>query len=226
MKTYWCKCAYNKNFGDVLGPYLVEKLTSHKVEWCKASESEIVVVGSIGEHLPKQYSGIVAGIGLGKHNTKLDLSKANVLALRGPLTFLYSKTEQNPVLADPGLLASEFVDDVKKEHSVGTILHYGDKFNKPEGYVIDVTQPIETVIKEAAKCEKIITSSLHGLILADSLNIPRKWIRYPRVQGSGFKFYDYSLSLGMHIKPNEWMEAPATLVESKKQQLKEVFKCL
>lgn len=226
MKTYWSKCAYNKNFGDQLGPYLIKKYTGHEAQWVPAAESKIVVVGSIAEHLPPNYSGVIAGIGLGNKTTKKDFSKANVLALRGPLTDLRVATEQIPVLADPGLLAADFAEQQEKEHSVGVILHYADRWNSISGHQIKITDPIETVINEAAKCKQIVTSSLHGLILADSLGLPRKWVRYPRIQGEGFKFYDYSLSLGMHIKPNEWMVAPQKLVETKKRQLREMLQCL
>ena len=226
MKTYWSKCAYNKNFGDQLGPYILEKYTGHKPVWTKAHESKIVVVGSIAEHLPEQYKGIVAGIGLASKTTKKDFSKANVLALRGPLTDLRVISNQIPILADPGLLASEFVEEQEKEHNVGVILHYADRSNQIPGHQIKTTDPIETVIEQAAKCKQIVSSSLHGIILADSLGIPRKWVKYARIQGEGFKFYDYSLSLGLHIKPNEWVLAPQKVVETKKRELKEMFQCL
>jgi len=226
MKTYWSQCANNKNFGDNLTPFLLSHMTRHTPLYAPLSDAEIVLVGSIGEKVPEAYNGIVAGIGTAYHSTKINLNKANVLALRGPLTFLHCATDQNPVLADPGLLISDFVDSTEKQYEVGTILHYADNYNKPEGHVINVTDPVDVIINEIAKCETIISSSLHGLIAADALNIPRKWVKFPNSQGQGFKFYDYSLTLGMHIKPNVWMQAPKELIKSKQQQLREVFQCL
>ena len=68
--------------------------------------------------------------------------------------------------------------------------------------VIDVQrQPIE-VIADVDKCEYILSSSLHGVIAADSLGIPNAWILLSdKVLGSGFKFYDYASAFGMKYEP-------------------------
>lgn len=231
MKIYHSTCAYNKNFGDILAPYIVNKLTNHKVEWSKVEHSEAVIIGSIMEHLPKKYKGIVAGIGSARSSTRKDLREANVLALRGELTKQHVITNNtNIILADPGLLAPKVVNiaNIRKQYDVGVILHYADKNFKPEPqhHVIDITSGIENVIIEAAKCEKIITSSLHGLILADSLGLEKKWVLYDRVQGRGFKFKDYSTSVKQNINPNVWGKVSTNIVEEKQGQLLEMFKCL
>lgn len=231
MKIYHSTCAYNKNFGDILGPYIVEKLTTHNVEFAKAGDSDAVIVGSIMEHLPRNYNGIVAGIGAARNSTRRDLRQAKVLALRGELTKHHIRTvDRNILLADPGLIAPNVVDvsNVDKKHDIGVILHYADRNFKPEAHhhVIDITSGIENVITEAAKCERIITSSLHGLILADSLGIKRKWVLYDRVQGGGFKFRDYGTSIKQNIMPNVWLKANFNIVEEKQGKLLEMFKCL
>jgi pyruvyltransferase len=229
MKIYHSKCAGNKNFGDILGPYIIEKLTTHNVEWVEAENSEAVIIGSIMEHLPAQYKGIVSGIGCARHSTKKDLTQAKVLALRGEHTLKNVKTSQsNILLADPGLLAPYVVDvsQVEKEHNVGVILHYADKENNKNHHVIDITSGIENIIIEASKCEKIITSSLHGLILADSLGLERKWVKYSKVQGGGFKFKDYGTSIKQNIQPDIWMKADINIITEKQKQLLEIFKCL
>lgn len=40
-------------------------------------------------------------------------------------------------------------------------------------------------------CKYIISSSLHGLICADSICIPNRWIKLSELLGSDFKFHDY-----------------------------------
>lgn len=229
MKIYHSTCAYNKNFGDILGPYIIEKLYNKKTTHTIAEESEAVIIGSILEHLPKQYKGIVAGIGAARKTTIKDLTKAKIIALRGELTLKNNvKTNQkNIILADPGLLAPKIVniENIKKEYKTGLILHYADRNNKPKKHqhIIDITSGIENIIVEAAKCEKIETSSLHGLILADSLKIERKWLLYDNVQGAGYKFLDYSTSIKTNIEPNKWLKADEIIIEEKQQQLIEAF---
>ena len=53
-----------------------------------------------------------------------------------------------------------------------------------------------------ASCECIISSSLHGLIIADSYCVPNKRVILTnRVSGDGFKFHDYYSSFGLTDKP-------------------------
>jgi pyruvyltransferase len=231
MKIYHWSGAHNKNFGDILGPYLVKKLTEHNVEWAKPENSDAVIIGSIMEHLPQQYKGTVAGIGIASSNTKKDLTQAKVLAVRGKFTLNNIQTvDKNIILGDPGLLApiAYNVDNVSKEYKYGMILHYNDKQNQPkENYnVIDIKSGIENIITEAAKCEKIITSSLHGLILADSLFLPRKWLSFNKIQRKGLKFSDYASSIDMPIYKNTWQTADTKIIKQKQQQLLEMLECL
>ena len=58
------------------------------------------------------------------------------------------------------------------------------------------------VIHEIAKCEHILSSSLHGLVVADALGIPNGWIKLSdRVVGDGFKFKDYGTAIKRKHSP-------------------------
>ena len=231
MKTvYWCRCAAGKNFGDLLGFRLAEHVAGRPLEWAPAETADAVLVGSILELLPDRYAGTVAGIGSARASTRRDLTNARVIALRGPLTRQQVKLfGPEPVLADPGLLAETFLTEPRTEtREIGAIAHYADHTFKPEpgALVIDVTAPLETVVQQAASCGRIQTSSLHGIILADALGIPRRWDTYPKVQGGGHKHRDYAASLGQTITPGAWATAPADLVAEKKHQLREALACM
>lgn len=114
-------------------------------------------------------------------------------------------------LADPGILSSQIVKPSEKKYSLGIIPHFLDKneeiFEKmlqhyPNSILIDVQEEPKKVLEKISKCEHIISTSLHGLIAADSYAIPNCWCEISdRVQGNGFKFHDYFSSFGTDRQP-------------------------
>lgn len=159
------------------------------------------------------------GTGFIKYNTQKDnkfrFRNIKILSLRGNL----SKNRVERVLGkdlniptgDGGLLVDRWIgENPPKKYRIGIIPHYKEKDspivsemknNYSDSVIIDLgKKPIE-VVKEIASCETILSSSLHGLIVADSFHIPNKHILlYPygeRIQGDGFKFADYYSSYGL-----------------------------
>jgi len=109
------------------------------------------------------------------------------------------------VTGDPGLLASRLViEKPVKEYALGLIPHLSDlnsvifyeiyKKYAPFCIIINVQDPPRKVLREMARCERIVSSSLHGLIVADSLNIPNLWVynayKWNKSE-SRFKYDDY-----------------------------------
>jgi hypothetical protein len=82
--------------------------------------------------------------------------------------------------------------------------------------------PIEMVY-DAAHCERIVSSSLHGLILADALGIPTMWDPWPTDHASGFKFRDYASAYGERIEPYRWRVADQTQVGMKQAALRKAM---
>jgi pyruvyltransferase len=114
------------------------------------------------------------------------------------------------MLGDPGLLAADLIDDPEPEkiYDLGIVPHWSDRIleQRPEFYsskwdtkVILADRPAMEVITDISHCHKIVTSSLHGMILADSFGIPRRLELVPDwdpSQGGDFKFRDYGESVG------------------------------
>lgn len=117
-------------------------------------------------------------------------------------------------LADGGLLAERWVGNVEKKYEIGIIPHFKEQqshiINKLLHFysgstLIDLRQAPMEVVKHIAQCKVILSSSLHGLIVADSYHIPNKHIMLydfgEKMLGDGFKFADYYSSYNMEDNP-------------------------
>lgn len=213
------------NFGDILTPIILERLAQIKAEHVEPKDAELIGIGSYLEIIPKNYKGIIWGTGKMFGETKINLSKMNILALRGYLTFKGSKAHCN-TFGDPGLLVRYIAPHSKhKKYPIGIISHWNDKsLNDLEGHHIKITDNVDDIIYQTSECEKIISSSLHGLILADSLGIPRMWKKVDSNPGDGFKFRDYQSAYGDKIIPDKWYKVDSNKVEEKCNFLLEKLK--
>jgi len=116
------------------------------------------------------------------------------------------------VTADPGLLAPLLLKEMpEKKYTLGIIPHVAEREmeeykvinSKVNGSVIiDLTEKPEKVLKQIASCEAVISTSLHGLIFADSFGIPSRWCEMTdKILGKGFKYRDYYSAFGVTEKP-------------------------
>lgn len=182
-------------------------------------------------------------------------NNVNFRALRGELSKKRVEKIINKKLdiptGDGGLLAAQLFDKAfKKKYSIGIIPHMREKsdiyfkelYNNYENAImIDLQDDPMSVLKTIAQCEVIISSSLHGLIVADSFGIPNKYIKVTnKPHGDGFKFRDYYSSFGLSIDQYDNnkdvnfsidqiiadYKIDSSIVELKKKQLYECFPSL
>jgi|SRR5690606_2406765 pyruvyltransferase len=199
VSAYWYK--REVNFGDLLTPRLLE-FFGVGARHSDVNQSDILLLGSILQDVSVNFSGIIAGAGLIGDLTK-SFPEAKILGLRGYLTKDRLGIKYDVTLGDPGILASFLVRErSEKTHVLGIVPHYVDKADPrlallatryPDDILlIDVQQSPENVISLIDSCMFIVSSSLHGLIIADSLAIPNRWLMLSnKVLGDGFKFFDY-----------------------------------
>jgi hypothetical protein len=222
VKAYWwtgTPRGATANFGDGLTPLLLEHFTGQTVEWAPAKEAEWIAVGSIATHIPKGWGGIVWGSGKMRKRDRIDLSNAKVLALRGQLTANESGANGDYVLGDPGLLVS-LLPGVKRtgEHPVGIVPHWQDRWLpwRHRGMTISPQGDPMTVIRQIASCSRIISSSLHGIIVADAFGIERRWER--AANATEFKFRDYMSVVG-DIPRSTWSRVDSRKVKAAQKAL-------
>lgn len=209
INTYW----WNKvpNFGDRITPLLLRHYGLFPV-YSSEVDSEIIMVGSILQRFPETYNGMILGAGLLK-DIRLKFSDATILSLRGELTKRNLGIKKEIILGDPGLLAGKIIQKrTQKEYKLGIVPHFLDKDNRaivqiykkyPDNvYMIDVAKPPKMVFEDIDRCEFILSSSLHGLVVADALYIPNAWLVLSnKVARDGFKYYDYASIFGEEYKP-------------------------
>jgi pyruvyltransferase len=188
------------------------------------------MVGSLLDHIPPDYAGVIAGTGKLHAESKVSFPKAKILALRGPLTAKGVKGRF--ILADPGLLADELAPPTSKLYDIGVVPHWSDHileknplFLTSRTKIIRVSDDPIKVITEISQCRKIVSSSLHGIILADAFGIPRRLEVAPNLkyEGGMFKFKDYSLSIRMKFATGVLQEADRNVIAEKQFALFDMF---
>lgn len=203
-----------ENYGDLLGKYLVEKISNKRVVWAKPSDFSLyncfkpiyVTAGSILAHVNS--NSIVWGSGI--ISKKYPVKKAKFLAVRGPQTrqYLLNLGYKVPeVYGDPGILLPKFyAPKVNVEYKFGIVPHYNDfsimknifDGNKDVLLIDLMTNDIELTTNEILKCKRIISSSLHGIIIAHAYRIEAVWQKFSDMPfGDNIKFQDYFESIKM-----------------------------
>lgn len=210
------------NFGDLLNPLLFTYYGLTPINATRQS-AEVLALGSILEKVPESFSGTIIGSGL-MYDQKQQLPNARVLAVRGALTRDRIAADINTPLGDPGLLVPLlFPKRREKKFVLGLVPHFFDKTDLrlsqiAEGYpneviIIDGQRKPKNVVSEIDQCEYILSSSLHGIITADSLGIPNAWILLSdKVLGKGFKFADYASAFGENLQP-QYLNGKESLTE-------------
>jgi len=214
IRLYWSSS--KPNFGDALSPLICEAVSGKKVVYAKASEADLIAIGSLLQRLKEHWFSHrihVWGTGL-IDNKRSYSSRHHYHAVRGKLTYATVCKDSSPALGDPGLLADILISPSKTQHKkykIGFIPHYKDK-NHPlisellDRYkhttIIDIFTPPIEFLHKLAECEIIFSSAMHGLIAADSLGIPNAWIKLSeQVKGKDFKFRDYYSTFGLEATP-------------------------
>jgi pyruvyltransferase len=213
IKLYWCRGSGRndsslQNFGDYLSPIIVEILSGKKVSYSPVKKADLIAIGSV---LAREKKAKILGIkrtldiwGAGAGYPDEEFSAHHRYhAVRGEHTRSKIKNDAgcNTVLGDPGLLADSYVDKSNiKKWRVGIIPHYVDQSNinlaeivgsLKGSKIINVFDTVENVLKEISQCEYVLSSSMHGLIVADSYGVPNRRLKLSDGIISDHKFKDY-----------------------------------
>lgn len=203
----------NGNFGDEISKVIVENLINkNKYELVYNQnniEKNLICIGSYLHAAKNNY--YIYGTGI-RTNPPIEgnhgYTNLNVSSVRGPITynFLKNKNINCPVIyGDPGLLLKYFynpkmIDNL--ENKIAFIPHKSNyrkyltnnSYDKDKFYLINPRQNWKDVVDQLYSCKYVISSSLHGLILADTYNKPNVMIKEYELAEGELKFKDYYIS--------------------------------
>jgi len=205
------------NYGDLLSPWLVGRVAQRPVVFAPPRHPSYVSVGSVVTRA-RRGSTVWGSGSFGSERRSLFKATAKYCAVRGPLTrsrLLDVGIDCPRVYGDPALLVPMyFWPDVEKTHEVGIVIRHSEHLWRdvaPDGPVkiIDFgSEDIDQVTRDILSCRRIISSSLHGLIIADAYGIPNAWLGADgrvggsRPNGGEFKYLDYFASVNKMRQPH------------------------
>ena len=216
IRLYWWNDKVN--FGDVLNPLIVTFLTGREVTWASLESADLYGIGSVYGWVRQNTGNYgreihIWGAGIkkpGEATGHADLLHHHLV--RGPLTAIAAEDDTLPQ-GDPGLLAPEACGVARAADARGIgIIPHRSQWSRPE-YIAELaalpgvrmidyrTEDCTAILQEMASCERIYSTSLHGLIVADALGIPNYHFQGRRFAGLGhdYKFFDYALSVGRDL---------------------------
>ena len=205
-----------RNWGDDVNYHLLSALAGERPVMCLNKEGsgaydiDLLFIGST-LHLATANSMVWgAGVLSEKHLPKVQ--PREIRAVRGPLTrdLLCQAGMACPeVYGDPALLLPLVYNSATdKRYDVCFVTHFVDAglshvkdfcAAHPEICWVDMGNygDWHSVIDKICASKLVISSSLHGLIVADAYGVPNVWVELSdQVVGGGFKFHDYFRGVG------------------------------
>lgn len=201
---YWQKGKRTENFGDRLSLELVSRIAKTKIGYasCNSRHKKLLAIGSILRCAKN--NDVIWGSGVNGKSTDPKLYHFDTLdirAVRGPLTrkFIQNNFHINcpEIYGDPALLLPYFFHEFKKPaqplYPYIIIPHYSEKRLFPKSKfpnVVYPTEPWDVVVHKIVNSGFVISSSLHGIVVAEAYGIPARLLKVTNHEPL-FKYTDY-----------------------------------
>ncbi len=200
------------NFGDYLSLKLIERIVGKPIEEYKKindkNERKLLGIGSIVSFA--RDNDVVWGSGIKRKSLekiKYNFTTLDVRAVRGPLSRQFLMQNFNiavpEVYGDPALLIPYFFPEFKRktnpQYEYLIIPHYSEEHLFPKNLfpnVVYPTDPWDEVIEKITDSKFVISSSLHGIIVAEAFGIPARLLRIVTRKEPLFKYRDYYFGTG------------------------------
>lgn len=208
-RLFWWEEPHPGNLGDIINPYVVEGMGGIPPKFAPAGKG----MCAIGSVIKFAKAGVPVW-GSGSPRQEDDLNPEAVYhAVRGPHTrdlVLKNGGSCPEIYGDPAWFLPVIYDrPMPRTHKTGLILHFT---HEGENLPVDEAMrriairrvgysDVEAFLDEMRSCERIVSTSLHGVIIAHAYGIPALWATVSgskqQIHGDGIKFKDYFLSVGI-----------------------------
>ncbi|HEV8050973.1 MAG TPA: polysaccharide pyruvyl transferase family protein [Parachlamydiaceae bacterium] len=199
------------NFGDYISLKLVERITDSQIEifyrYPKNTKQKLLAIGSILSFAVQ--NDVIWGTGVNGKWLGLEnypFTNLDARSVRGPLTrkFLMDNFGIGcpEIYGDPALLFPYFFPEFQRSENPSrdyiVIPHYTEKNLFPkdqEDRIVYPTDPWDEVIGKIIDSQLVISSSLHGIVIAEAYGIPAICLRATGNEPL-FKYEDYYQGTG------------------------------
>ncbi len=206
---WWHK---KENVGDALSPVIVSWMLEQRGLKEPADPKKRIHLMAVGSLIGMQdFDAVIWGSGLHcldtvtKMNAHSSYVRYDIRAVRGPVTAFLMRSagyECPEVYGDPAVLMPLIYPGKteEKKYPVSLIRHLDSAGGALESGIHEISAAsgdVFSFIDEIKASKMVISSSLHGIILAESYGVPAVYL-LPGTENQRMKYYDWYFSTGRY----------------------------
>ena len=228
MRYVPCFFALQANYGDMLTLHILNFFARRMfsnlefVHTNNPNAARVIGIGSIVGAVSPEFQGYVWTTGNALDKLSIHAKNAKVVAVRGKQTLkaLNREKTNTVIFGDGGLLLHRVFDKpVLKRFKYGFIPHVAEHdiaqscalMRCASVRFINLRDTVPAVTEAIKSCQYIISSSLHGLVVADAFEIPNFRVQISnRIIGGNYKYEDYYSAFSDTVPPTLVLTATHT----------------
>lgn len=209
MNIYYHKCS-KPNIGDDLNLWFWNKILGKKFTDFNEPETMFAGIGTIlNDKLPNSKKTYILGSGAGYGNKIIKKpDNWDVYFVRGPLTARAIDVPTELAISDPVIILPDIKKIIKDDDTKYSFMpHVGIDSHILKNFIDDIginyispSDDQDEILKKIVNSKALITSAMHGSIIADAYRIP--WV--PVVTSNeilSFKWKDWCESINVDYNP-------------------------